>query len=64
MSTRDFKVFCGDIFDRFKVHFYDATLDFIAEAVDSNGDGSINEDEFMHKFTREERKAWFAKNRA
>ena len=29
-----------------------------------NENGSIDEDEWIHKFTREERKAWFAKNRA
>jgi len=34
------------------------------KAMDVNGDGKFDKDEIVHKFTREERKAWFARKRA
>ena len=41
----------------------DKALPMIAQFLDQNGDGKFTEDEIVHKYTREERKAWFAKKR-
>ena len=36
----------------------------MGKAIDVNGDGKFDKDEVVRKFTREERKAWFASKRA
>ena len=39
-------------------------LVLLSKAIDVNGDGKFDQDEIVHKYTREERKAWFARKRA
>jgi len=39
-------------------------LVLMGKAIDVNGDGKFDKDEIVRKFTREERKAFFAKKRA
>lgn len=64
LSARDFHSFCKYLFRELQMSIDEKDLVLMGKAIDVNGDGKFDKDEVVRKFTREERKAWFASKRA
>ncbi len=63
LSFSEFTAYISFICKELQIPMDEKTLYLFAKAIDKNGDDQYDKDEIVHKYTKEERKEWFARRR-